>query len=107
MARRPMRERMNLPHDRGIAWKAELEWLRRDRAKDLDALKLNHPSPPWVQEPEHPRRQHMRIRERRINLIEKQLEARQDQARDRFQMAADQPRSGRPDIPLDQDPEMC
>ncbi len=59
-------------HD--IVTKTELENLIADRENDPSTPELNHPKPSWVDDSEDPRRVHMRMRERRINYIEKRFD---------------------------------
>lgn len=74
-----------------ISSRAELERLRMDRQDDLEHLHLDHPAPSWVDtEAEHPRRMHMRMRERRIAMLEKRLRLYKSQAKNEFEKSCAQ-----------------
>ena len=57
-----------------IATREELDLLIADRDLDPSVPELNHPKPSWVTHTADPRRVHMRMRERRINHLEKRLD---------------------------------
>lgn len=59
---------------RKLSTRAELEALRAERERDLEHLRLDHPSPSQLLgNPEDPKRVQMRMRERRIRFLEEKL----------------------------------
>ena len=57
-----------------IATREELDLLIADRENDPQTPELNHPKPSWIVDSDDTDRTWMRMRERRINHLEKRLD---------------------------------